>query len=82
MRRSETVAFVEKQSKMVKNGMKPTDIWTNFQSWSPRKLCKNGDACHERAPRWARTGTQGIGGAASRAEIPRELFIEIFSQME
>lgn len=42
--------------------MKPTDIWTNATWWKPRPICKNGDLCHEAAPRGARTGTQGIGG--------------------
>lgn len=50
--------------------MKPTDIWTNATWWKPRPMCKNGDKCHEAAPRGARTGTQGIGGAKDRGRIP------------
>lgn len=59
--------------------MKPTDIWTNCSDWKPRKICKNGDKCHESAPRGSKTGTQGLKNAKDRGEIPRELFLEIFS---
>lgn len=52
------------------NRMKPTDIWTNATWWKPRPLCKNGDPCHEAAPRGAKTGTQGIDGAKDRGRIP------------
>lgn len=31
--------------------MKPTDIWTNHPDPQFRPMCKNGDPCHERAPR-------------------------------
>ena len=58
--------------------MKPTDIWTNCDVWVPRPACKNGDSCHEPAPRGARTGTQGIDGARDRAVIPEELCKAIF----
>ena len=53
--------------------MKPTDIFTNHPD--PRFIppCKNGDPCHERAPRGSRTGTQGIDGAKDRARIPAAL---------
>ncbi len=61
--------------------MKPTDIWTNATWWKPRPICKNGDMCHERAPRGAKTGTQGINGARDRGRIPPELFEEILEQM-
>lgn len=61
--------------------MKPTDIWTNATWWKPRPVCKNGDPCHERAPRGARTGTQGIKGARDRGQIPAALFEEILTQM-
>jgi C-5 cytosine-specific DNA methylase len=55
--------------------MKPTDLWgAPFPaSWEPRPMCRNGATCHEAAPRGAKTGTQGIAGAAGRAEIPRDL---------
>ena len=58
--------------------MKPTDIWTNCDIWTPRPPCKNGDKCHISAPRGSKTGTQGIKGSVDRGRIPRELFIEIF----
>lgn len=61
--------------------MKPTDIWTNAAWWKPRPMCKNGDKCHEAAPRGARTGTQGIDGARDRGRIPPAIFEEILSQM-
>jgi site-specific DNA-cytosine methylase len=63
------------------NRMKPTDIWTNFD-WKPKPMCKNGDKCHEYAPRGSKTGTQGLKGKIERGIIPRELFIEIFKQLE
>lgn len=58
--------------------MKPTDIWTNFVEWEPKAACKNGDKCHESAPRGTRQGTQGIKGARDRGVIPPEVFREIF----
>ena len=53
--------------------MKPTDIWTNHPN--PRFLppCKNGDPCHEKAPRGSRTGTQGLKGSKERSRIPVKL---------
>lgn len=50
--------------------MKPTDIWTNHQNPNFKPMCKNGDSCHERAPREPRGGTQGLKGAAERSRIP------------
>lgn len=50
--------------------MKPTDIWTNHPNPQFLPMCKNGDDCHERAPRGSRGGTQGLKGAAERAKIP------------
>lgn len=57
--------------------MKPTDIWTNNLNWIPRCMCKNGDKCHEAAPRGSKTGTQGINGAYDRSKIPEALCHEI-----
>lgn len=52
--------------------MKPTHIFTNYPD--PQfKYCKNGDPCHEAAPRGSRTGTQGINGAKDRSRIPDKL---------
>ncbi len=61
--------------------MKPTDIWTNADWWTPRPICKNGDKCHEAAPRGSRTGTQGLKGHMARGVIPPALFEEILQQM-
>ena len=61
--------------------MKPTDIWTNYKEWTPKKPCKNGDTCHVSAPRGSRTGTQGIKGARDRSRIPDGLSIEIFDAL-
>lgn len=62
--------------------MKPTDIWTNCGEWVPRPRCKNGDPCHERAPRGAKTGTQGIVKARDRSRIPPALCCEIIKTCE
>ena len=50
--------------------MKPTDIWTNFPDPGFKPMCHNGDPCHARAPRGAKTGTQGLKGAVERSRIP------------
>lgn len=60
--------------------MKPTDIWTNLNQWVPRQVCKNGNPDHERAPRGAKTGTQGLE-KDKRGAIPPTLFYELFSYM-
>lgn len=53
--------------------MKPTHIFTNYPN--PQfKHCKNGDPCHEKAPRGSRTGTQGIKGSVDRSKIPDKLW--------
>jgi site-specific DNA-cytosine methylase len=57
--------------------MKPTDIWTCGLNWKARPVCKNGDPCHQSAPRGARTGTQGIKNYADKSVVPLELWIEI-----
>lgn len=53
--------------------MKPTDIWTNHPNPKFKPPCKNGDSCHEPAPRGSKTGTQGLKGAIQRAVIPKKL---------
>lgn len=55
------------------NRMKPTDIWTNYKNPNFKKPCKNGDKCHESAPRGSRTGTQGLKGSIERSIIPKDL---------
>lgn len=52
--------------------MKPTDIWGVFPKAFPIRSCKNGDSCHETAPRGSRTGTQGLKGSIERGRIPAE----------
>jgi len=64
------------------NRMKPTDIWTNLESWTPRPMCKNGSPCHVAAPRGSRTGTQGLKNNMERSIIPPALFEEIFGVIE
>jgi hypothetical protein len=59
------------------NRMKPTDLWGKFPSTFQARRCKNNSPCHERAPRGAKTGTQGIKGAYNRAKIPYQLSLEI-----
>lgn len=53
--------------------MKPTDIWTNHPNPRFKPPCKNGDPCHEKAPRGSKTGTQGLKGSVERSKIPVEL---------
>lgn len=62
--------------------MKPTDLWGQVTNWLPRPMCKNGDPCHEAAPRGAKTGTQGIKGAAERAVVPWTLWHELLTAAE
>lgn len=53
--------------------MKPTDIWTNHPDPQFKPMCKNGDPCHDAAPRGSKTGTQGIKGHINRSVIPAQL---------
>lgn len=53
--------------------MKPTDLFTNHPDPKFKPACKNGDPCHVRAPRGAKTGTQGLKGSKERSRIPEEL---------
>lgn len=62
--------------------MKPTDIWTNCGTWTPKPMCKNRAPCHEAAPRGAKTGTQGLKGAKERSRIPVALCDEIVKAAE
>lgn len=52
------------------NRMKPTDIWTNHPDPQFKPMCKNGDPCHDAAPRGSKTGTQGLKGSVERSKIP------------
>lgn len=53
--------------------MKPTDIWTNHPNPQFKPMCKNGDSCHEPAPRGSHTGTQGLKDSKERSVIPEAL---------
>jgi site-specific DNA-cytosine methylase len=63
---------------------KPTDIWTNSKTWTPRPMCHNGNKnCHHQpAPRGSKTGTQGKKGSYERSKIPNELCIEILGSLK
>lgn len=52
--------------------MKPTDFFCNIEL-NLRPPCKNGDPCHERAPRGSRSGLQGVKGAVLRSAYPQKL---------
>lgn len=67
---------------------KPTDIWTNSKTWTPRPECHNykydkqGNVIdkhchHESARRSAKTGTQGKNGHYERSRIPEQLCFEV-----
>ena len=62
--------------------MKPTDIWTNHPDPRFKPICRNGAPCHERAPRGAKTGTQGLKGARERGIIPPALCAHILAICE
>ena len=53
--------------------MKPTDIWTNHPEPKFKPMCKNGDKCHEAAPRGSKAGTQGRKNSTERSLIPDKL---------
>ena len=52
--------------------MKPTDFFSNI-NLHLKPPCKNGDPCHERAPRGSKSGLQKIKGADLRSMYPKEL---------
>jgi len=54
--------------------MKPTDIWSNLTDLEFKPMCKNGDPCHDAAPRGTRAGTQGLE-KVNRSRIP-DLFCD------
>jgi hypothetical protein len=71
---------------------KPTDIWTNSKTWTPRPMCKNykynkdGEIidkhCHHAsARRGAKTGTQGRKESYERSKIPQQLCEEIIKSI-
>lgn len=56
-----------------KSRCKPTDIWSNHPAPKFKPACKNGDTCHEAAPRGSQTGTQGSHNKIDKARIPKLL---------
>lgn len=63
--------------------MKPTNLWGVWpDTWTPRPHCRNGDPCHEAAPRGSRTGTQGKADAAERGAIPYQLSLDVCLAVE
>lgn len=59
--------------------MKPTDIWTNHPNPQFLPPCKNGDPCHERAPRGSKRGTQKLKNRETRSQIPNALCEHIYN---
>lgn len=53
--------------------MKPTDIWTNHPDPQFKPPCKNGDTCHDAAPRGSQTGTQAQKNSIEKGVIPEAL---------
>jgi hypothetical protein len=62
---------------------KPTDIWTNSDTWIPKPVCHNGNKeCHHTpAPRGSKTGTQGRKGSYERSKIPEQLCYEVLESL-
>ena len=45
-------------------------------------MCKNGQPCHEAAPRGSRTGTQGLKNDYERSKVPYELCHELIERIK
>lgn len=60
---------------------KQTDFFSNIDLHL-KKPCKNGAPCHEKAPRGARTGLQGIKDPALKAVYPPKLCEQIVEECE
>ena len=56
--------------------MKPTDFWSNIDL-RLKPACKNGDPCHQSAPRGTKNGLQGVKGSVLRSTYPKELCTHI-----
>ena len=59
------------------NRMKPTDIWSNTKGLYFKPMCRNGDSCHQPAPRGSKTGTQGLKNNIKRSIVPKQLCEEL-----
>jgi hypothetical protein len=60
--------------------MKPTDVWTDLEKWTPRKQCSPGADCHEGAPRGSATGSTRLS-REKRSMIPYQLGEEILQTL-
>lgn len=60
---------------------KATDFFSNIDLHL-KQPCKNGDPCHEKAPRGARTGLQAIKDPALKAVYPPKLCEHIVEECE
>ena len=60
---------------------KATDFFSNIDLHL-KPPCKNGDSCHEKAPRGARTGLQAIKDPAVKAMYPPKLCEHIVDECE
>lgn len=61
---------------------KPTDIWTNFAAWKPRKACEAGASCHERVRAGSNAGTVRLKTNVHRAVVPKQLCDEIAAALK
>lgn len=52
---------------------KATDIFTNHPHPGFLPPCRNGDPCHQPAPRGTKQGLQGVQGARDRSKYPPQL---------
>lgn len=60
--------------------MKPTNIWTNLETWTPRKMCSPGSKCHIPAPRGSHGGLVGnFHNSMTRSLVPSDLFEELLT---
>lgn len=58
---------------------KPTHIWTNNLSWTPKKPCKKSSSCHISSPRGSTRGIDKISNRVERSIIPEKLCLEVLS---
>ena len=72
---------------------KPTNIWTNSNTWIPREVCHNykynkewniidRHCHHQSARRWTRTGTQWKKWSYNRSKIPNQLCEEVIKSIK
>ena len=54
--------------------MKPTDLWGHFPPGFSARRCRNGDKCHDKAPRGShKAGIQSIKSPELKSKIPYKL---------